>query len=116
MPLAVANVVVATIPNAQAVSDIVPIGTRGILGILMPAAWTAAAITFSAGVDGAAVSDVTDAAGAEIAIASAGAVAGKFVLAPASIAALRGFVRVRSGTGAAPVNQGAQRLLTLVLG
>jgi hypothetical protein len=82
--------------------------------IITPAAWTAAAITFQASPDGVTYYDLwfND---AEYTIASATvatAAARSIVLDPAVFYGIR-YLKLRSGTSAAPVNQGAARTITL---
>jgi hypothetical protein len=101
-----------TIANAQALSSIIVCKGLKLAGILMPAAWDAAAITLQASMDGSTFLDVNDKAGAEVSITTA---AGKCItLDPAPLQAFC-FLRIRSGTGATPVNQTAQRVVTLIL-
>lgn len=114
------------IANGAALSGETDLRNHDLLAIELPAAWTAASITFQSCVrnDGASnaasltetFQDVFDSAGAEVTIT---AVQGHYVvLTEAQMHALRGLGRtkVRSGTTGTPVNQGAARVLRLVLG
>lgn len=84
-------------------------------GIQMPTGWTAASITFQASVDGTTFQDVYDTEGNEYTIASAGAAASRFIaLDPRDFAGVR-FLKIRSGSSAAAVNQGADRTFGLAL-
>ena len=85
-----------------------------LVSIQMPTTWTAAAITFSGSLDGSTYGDVYNTAGTEYTIASASAVASRLIiLDPRDFAGVR-YLKIRSGTSAATVNQAAAR--TLVLG
>jgi hypothetical protein len=111
----VLNVVIA---NGGTLSGAAEVGEREIVGILMPAAWTAAALSFQALVDGSVPATlvfgaVADAAGAEISFAAAAA--GRYLLPAAGLLRGLGKVKVVSGTTAATVAQGAARTIGLVL-
>lgn len=105
-----------TIPNAGALSTSAALGDKTVVGIMVSPAWTAAGLTFQASEDGGTTwLNLTDSAGAEVSIAAAGILAGGRVsLDPTPFIGVN-FIRVRSGTNAAPVNQGAARALTLIL-
>jgi hypothetical protein len=100
-----------TIPNGTALSGAVKLGGATLLGIEMPAAWTAADLTFQHSVDGTNFFDMYDAAGVEIKIT---AIVSHYAI--LSVLAWQGviYLKVRSGVGATPVNQGADRILKLV--
>lgn len=104
-----------TIANGASLSDAADLGTGRLVGIIMPAAWSAAALTFQANADnGATFYDVYDDA-TERTISQSGAAAARFLALPLSDwLGMRG-VKVRSGTGASPVNQGAARTIILVV-
>lgn len=119
------NVVIA---NGEALSDAVDLWQQTVGGIIMPSAWTAATLTFQ-GHDGQGIfestggageppadatgwKDIYDADGVELAVT---ADASRFItIAPDAFRPVRWF-RVRSGSSAAAVNQGAARTLGLVL-
>jgi hypothetical protein len=101
----------ATIALNESLSGVVDFGSRSLSAILMPAAWTAAALTFEASVNGEDFFDLLDSEGAEVEVAVA---ADDFVrLTNADWAAIR-WLRIRSGTAAVPVAQEAARTLQLV--
>ena len=110
-----------TIPNAASESGEVNVGQHRIVGIQMPAAWTAAGLFLKALVRSSGVppthvfSTVQDNAGADLVLA-AGPVADDYIALPDTVP-LRGLGRIKvgSGTGALPVAQGAERILTLIL-
>lgn len=102
----------ATIASGQSLSDVIDLSGRNLTGILLPAAWTAADLTFSVSIDGVTYADLYDETG-EYAL-----VVGASVFSGINIAPLMGFryLKVRSGTSASPVNQTADRDLVLTLG
>lgn len=121
--LSYADVVIAN--GASVSTNEVDTRSHDIVGIEMPAAWTAAGISFLSCFrndgSGQATSltetfePVFDGAGAEVTIT---AVQGNYVgLTQAQQFALRasGRVKIRSGTSAVPVPQGAARTLRLIL-
>tara|TARA_Y100000310_G_scaffold339965_1_gene434300 strand:+ start:570 stop:938 length:369 start_codon:yes stop_codon:yes gene_type:complete len=83
--------------------------------ILFPAGWTAAAITFlGSNVSGGTFCDVYDSGGTELNLTvAASRMIGLTATHKAVLKALR-FVKMRSGTTATPVAQGATRTLTLI--
>jgi len=109
-----------TIASGAALSDEIPVGARRIVGIQMPAGWTAASITFAGFVrtDGAVpptdtFGKVQDAAGTEVALTSPAADTYVAIADTVALQAL-GRVKIRSGTAGTPVNQGADRVLYVV--
>ena len=99
-----------TIPANQAVSDMLPLFRRAIIGIEMPSAWTAASLTCQ-------VCDTGDAADLQNVFNTDDEEYSRAVAAnqyhmvnPADFPAVQ-FLRLRSGTGAVPVNQAAQRVI-----
>jgi hypothetical protein len=109
--LARPTVQTATIANAASLSDAVDVGEGVVVGFLVPT-FTSAALTFQGSDDGITFKDLKDAAAAEVTIvASVGDV---FFAAPAALNSAA-FIKVRSGTSAAPVAQGAQRLIKVVI-
>jgi hypothetical protein len=101
-----------TIANGQALSSIIVCKGLKLAGIIMPATWDAAAITLQAGMDGVTFQDVYDKSGAEVSITVA---AGKCTMMDPAPLQAACYLRIRSGTGAAPVNQTAQRTVNLIL-
>lgn len=108
-----------TILNTQSLSAAVPLGPKSLVGIVMPAAWTAADLTFQGSVDGTTFDELTASD-----LTAAGTVATLQVHSPAAAqfigldpAKLRGVnqLKVRSGTSGTPVAQGADRVLTLIV-
>jgi hypothetical protein len=102
----------ATVPNgATALSSAIFIGEKVICGIKMSAAWSTAALTFQWSFDGETWAELMDSNGTAISVA-APAQGTQFTLDPSDFAAVV-WVKVRSGTANTPVNQGADRVLTL---
>lgn len=102
-----------TIANGAALSGSIDLTGLTIVAIQMPAAWTAANITFQASTtDGGTLQDVYDDAGTEVTVTAA---ASRFItLSPATSIAYR-FLKLRSGTTGTPVNQGGERSITLIV-
>ena len=101
-----------TIANGTSLSGAANIGTLGLFAIQMPAAWTSANLTFQVSMDGTNYFNLFDDTGAEVTWVAA---------APNIIQSTNpgrwlpfSYIKVRSGTSGVPVNQGADRILTLV--
>ncbi len=106
-----------TIASGASLSDSVNLGGRAPVALVMPDAWTTAVVTFQASLDGAIWREVQIVAedGATAAEALAVPVAASlFVPLDANPFAGARFLRVRSGTSAAPVNQAAARIIQMV--
>ena len=102
----------ATIANGVALAGAVELGGSALVGIQMPAAWTAANLTAQISVDGTTYQDMYDDEGNEVTITAA---ASRFIqLIPSEWAGVH-YIKLRSGTTGTPVNQGAARTLTLVV-
>lgn len=107
------TVINATIAASASLSDAVrlPPG-RVLVGIVMPAAWDTAALTFQVSLDGATFQNAYVAAGTEVSVTAAAATT--IALDPATWLHAP-ILKIRSGTAASPVNQTAARTLTLIL-
>lgn len=109
----------AGIANGASLSGSVDLTGLLFAGLYVPSAWTAAAITFQASHDfddddTNAFVDVYNTSGTEYTIASANVVANRYIaIDPRDFAGAR-FIKIRSGTSSAAVNQAAAR--TIVLG
>lgn len=115
MPVAGGTTATATIANGASLSGEVDLEGQAIQAIQMPAAWTAASLTFTASsASGGTFDPVHDDGGTEVTITAAAA---RMIGLDAIARELDGlrFIKVRSGTTATPVNQGAERILTLIL-
>lgn len=97
-------------------SSAIPLGAgaRQLAGVVMPAAWTAASVTFAVSHDGVTYQQLHYGAGVYTITAQQGAAAGmSFSVDPAAFAGWP-FVRIYSGTVATPVVQLAARTLVVV--
>lgn len=104
----------ASLSSALNLDNLTLVGQR-LFGIIMPAAWTAANLTFQGSWDGGITwYDLLDAesGAAIVAVATAGKAA---VLRDPTVFAAVPWLRARSGTEATPVAQTADRQLVLVL-
>jgi hypothetical protein len=110
-------VVNATIASSASVSNAIDLqfGFRSVLGVQMPDGWTAASITFEVSHDSTTWSQLYAPGFGVVTVAAADGAAADlaFSLNPAFFAGWS-FVRVRSGTTAAPVTQGAERVLRVL--
>lgn len=103
----------ATILSGQSLSDDINLGGRIPVGLVMPAAWTAASITFQASLDdGATWHDVYAIDETELTISSV--VVDSFLALDSANFLGVTYLRLRSGTTATPVNQGADRAITVL--
>lgn len=100
------------ISSGASLSSVVDIEQMNITGFQIPAAWTSAKLTFQASYDGVTFGDLQDSSGNEIQVTVA---AGKFVGVNLSEASGLRYLKVRSGTSGTPVNQGADRTISIVL-
>ena len=100
-----------TIANGAALSDAVNLRGEVLVGVRMPAAWTAAGITFQVSMDNVTYLNAYAAGGGEVALVVVAA--HHVALDPNGYAGFR-WIKVRSGTGAAPVNQLAERVFSVV--
>lgn len=102
---------ISTIANAGSLAPAIDLGGTTLAGIIIPSAWTAANLTFSVSTDNVTFNDLYDSTGTEVSVTVA---ASRFIrLSPADWVGVR-FLKVRSGTAAVPVAQGATRAISLV--
>lgn len=115
MPVAGGTTVTATIANAASLSGEVDLEGQAVQAIQMPAAWTAANLTFTASAaSGGTFDPVHDDGGTEVTVTAAAARTIGLDAVARELDGLR-FIKVRSGTAGVPVAQGAERILTLIL-
>ncbi|MBI1274201.1 MAG: hypothetical protein GC131_09000 [Alphaproteobacteria bacterium] len=102
-----------TIASGQSITSDLNLGGLRLFGIVMPASWTAANLTFQSSHDyGITWNNVYDKQGTEYNITAAAA---RFILIdPVDFASLQ-YLRLRSGTSGTPVNQAADRTVNFVL-
>lgn len=111
MPLASANVLTVTIANGASLSGAAHIGAGTLAGIQLPT-FTSAALTFQGSADGVTYVEVVDASNQAVTFtATTGAL---YLKAPADLAGIP-YIKVRSGTSGAAVNQGAARTISLIV-
>ena len=102
-----------TIANGASLSGAICLGDGVLCAIGMPAAWTAAALTFQVSDDGGVTwSELLD--NNQAAVTVAAPTAGNRINMFSTDFQSSVFLKVRSGTSASPVNQGAARVFTLV--
>ncbi|MCL8385564.1 hypothetical protein [Xanthobacter aminoxidans] len=100
----------AVIANGASQSDVINVAPLVPVGIILPALWTTAALTFLVSVDGTTFYPLQDMSGEVSVTVGAGQYA---ALDPAIFIGIIS-MKLRSGTAALPVNQGADRAFTLV--
>jgi hypothetical protein len=110
MAAKLSTVLQTIIANGTSLSPAIAASNGRLIAIQMPAAWTAAVLTFQGSMDGITFSDIYDATGAEISVT---VVAAHGVSLDVTVFAGWQFLKFRSGTGAAAVNQAADRTLTI---
>jgi hypothetical protein len=98
----------ATIANAAYLSDALTLNGRQVAVIEMPTSWTAAPLTFQASMDGTNYFNIYDDSGDEYYVI---AEASRRIHVDINILSQQKYIKVRSGTSTATVNQGAQRLI-----
>ena len=106
------------IANAASESGVLDKEGRTEVSFRMPSAWTAAAITFLGSDDNSTFGPVWDSSGNELTIASANVVASRVICVVGTLAealASIRYLKFRSGTAAAPVNQLAERSIAVML-
>lgn len=101
----------ALIANGASLSSVIDLGAGKLVAIQMPAAWTAAALTFQASIDGTNYFDVYDTSTERNYTVAASRM---LVLQLPDWVGIK-YLKIRSGTSGTPVNQGADRTLTLLV-
>jgi len=110
----VVEALTATIANGAALSGAVDLKGRQIIGLITPAGWTSAAVTFSVSYDGSTYVDLFDKDG-EVSLTDSTVIGADRMVAldPVRLLGAR-YVKVRSGTAASPTNQGAERVFSVL--
>ncbi len=103
----------AVIASAGSLTPAYNLKGRILMGIYMPALWTAAGLTFLASYDGVTYYDVYDTTG-EVSITAAAAAI--YIALDATKFFGVNFIKVRSGTAGVPVAQAAERTMILMCG
>ena len=102
------NVLDAVIANGASESSAIQLNGAAIVGLNMPAAWTAANVTLLGSTDNATYNPIYDTAGIEATITASSA---RYIpLNPVSYYGIK-WLKLRSGTAGTPVNQGAARTI-----
>ncbi len=102
----------ATIANAASLSGAVNLGSnKNVVRIQMPAAWTAASLTFQLSDDASNYFNLFDAYGVEYTVVAA---ASETLLIPVGDLRAVQYLKVRSGTSGTPVAQGGSRDIVVV--
>lgn len=105
----------ATIANGESLSGEVDLEGYTLCALSMPAAWTAADITFAAATaTGGTFNPLLDDAGNEVTSKAAASNVYAQDINMGKLAGVR-FIKLRSGTSASAVAQGAERIITLIL-
>jgi hypothetical protein len=100
------------ITSGTSITASVDLDRTVLAGIILPATWDTAALTFQASVDGTTFFDLYDGT-TERSLTTAGVLGKAISLDSAAWLPWR-YIKLRSGTAATPVNQTATRTLTLV--
>jgi hypothetical protein len=119
-PVHAAYTATATIANGGSLSSsadlvsYVQLGGGSPVAIIMPAAWTAADITFQGSVDGGTTfNNIYTQGGTEYKITSPAA--SEYIIIPPDDLVGINAIKIRSGTSGVPVNQGAARNILVVI-
>lgn len=102
----------ATIAASASLSGIVTLGAGTPAAFEMPTAWDAANLTFQTSTDGTTFQDYYDSAGNEVTVVAA---ASRNIKQDVADFAGARFIKIRSGTSAAPVNQSSLRTIRVSL-
>lgn len=106
------DILAVQIKSGQSLSDQIDLGGLRMFRVNMPAAWTAAVVTFSVSDDGGTTwKNLRDISGNEIIVQTA--YSDSYCVDPVLMASVK-LLKIRSGTSAAPVNQAADRTIGLV--
>ena len=107
------NVHTLEIASGASLSGAIDIKNTKYLGLIMPAAWTTAGLSFMvATTENGTYYDLYDDAGSEVVASASAGVALSFDMIAVSLAPWS-FMKIRSGTTGTPVAQGAKRTLYL---
>ena len=100
------------IANGESLSATLDLDGGVLEGFVMPAAWTAATVSFEGSMDDVTYYECGDGTAEVSLVADTGWL---ISIGAGTINGLGRYVRVRSGTSAIPVNQGAARTITLLV-
>jgi hypothetical protein len=102
-----------TIANGASLSNATDLKGLTLYGIIMPATWTTAGITFQVSYDGGTTFQNLQSKTAEYSVTAAAA---QTILIPRTELPAITQIKVRSGTAGSPVTQAADRIVTLIAG
>lgn len=114
MPFHKFRTATVTIASGESLSGAVEIGDRTVCGVILPAEWTAAGLTFQVSIDGSTYQNLYDSAGEFTLPTDAVAAARTVTIDPVKFLAWT-HVKVRSGTSGSAVNQDAARSVVLIV-
>jgi hypothetical protein len=103
------SVQTATILSGASLSDAIDCGDGSLIGIIMPATWTAGGLHLAGSMDGTTYYPLYDTPGNEIGVATA--LASYMYAFDPSLCIPPRYIKIRSGTAGTPVNQAADRTL-----
>ena len=101
----------AIIASGASLSGVVDLGDNVIVALSMPSAWTTAVLSFQSSYDGVTYQELKDEYDALLSYNPL--VASNRAVEPQHFLGWR-YIKVRSGTAAVPVNQTAERVITLI--
>lgn len=102
-----------TIATSTTLAAAVKLGTGRLFGIVIPATWTAANLTFQASYDGTNYFNLYDDSGTEVTVTAA---ASRFIMLANPMAWFGiQYLIIRSGTSGTPVAQAADRIIGLMV-
>lgn len=101
------------IASGTSLSAALDLGDQRLHRFVVPAAWTAADVTFQSSADGVTFNDIYDAVDGEVKVAAAMMVPGRMIVVSQAIFFGVRHIKIRSGLSAAPVNQAAARTIAL---
>lgn len=112
---AVRSTTTATITSGTSVSGTVDLTSTSLLGFIAPAAWTTAALNIEVSTDNSTwvTAGILDGFGSNVSRWSAVTAGAAYSIDVVNMLPYR-YIRFRSGTSASPVNQGADRVFTVI--
>ena len=102
-----------TIANGASLTSAIQLDRNTVLGIGIPDPWTAADLSFQGSMDNSTFYDMRNAAGSELVVP---VTAGDWIAFDPDDLRSPLYIKIRSGTSAAPVNQGGARVLDVAIG
>jgi hypothetical protein len=106
------SVQTATILSGASLSDSIDLAEGSLVGVVMPAAWTAGGLHIAGSIDGTNFYPLFDTAANEIGVTTA--IASYMYSFDPGLAVPPRYIKIRSGTAGTPVNQAADRTLYVI--